>query len=276
MPPSPAGSLVFTTDLTAPPMASLHSSLSVMDGETNRYNIELNASFSLTCTAESPDDFTLSVSRMPSTVTSAITSDVADSMTTMPSTFVKTLTLTYSPFTADLNGIYWCQAVSSTTSNELDSIRILLGTGQCLLAHSSTHSLHRLHWYCPSLTGPAAVARVSDLYIELIPPNPLELQVTVAGAYESLTWSRGGVELAGSGSVSFSDFRQTLTVSSTSAGDAGEYTAAVSGSESVTFQIQEFSESTATVRNEHIITEEITTVFTCIPKSIYCTCVRHW
>ena len=89
------------------------------------------------------------------------------------------------------------------------------------------------------------MTRVSDLYIELIPPNPLELQVTVAGAYESLTWSRGGVELAGSGSVSFSDFRQTLTVSSTSAGDAGEYTAAVSGSESVAFQVQEFSESTS-------------------------------
>ena len=87
------------------------------------------------------------------------------------------------------------------------------------------------------------MTRVSDLYIELIPPNPLELQVTVAGAYESLTWSRGGVELTGSGSVSFSDFRQTLTISSTSAGDAGEYTAAVSGSELVTFQVQEFSES---------------------------------
>ena len=89
------------------------------------------------------------------------------------------------------------------------------------------------------------MTRVSDLYIELIPPNPLELLVMVAGAYESLTWSRGGVELAGSGSVSFSDFRQTLTVSSTSAGDAGEYTAAVSGSESVTFQVEEFSESTS-------------------------------
>ena len=87
------------------------------------------------------------------------------------------------------------------------------------------------------------MTRVSDLYIELIPPNSLELQVTVAGAYESLTWSRGGAELAGSGSVSFSDFRQTLTVSNTSVGDAGEYTAGVSGSESVIFQVQEFSES---------------------------------
>ena len=144
-PRSLAGSLVFTTDLTAPPMASLHSSLSVMDGETNRYNIEPDASFSLNCTAESPEDFILSVLRMPSTVTSAITSDVADSMTTMPSTFVKTLTLTYSPFTPDLNGIYWCQAVSSTTSNELDGRRILLGTSQCLLAHSFTHSLRHLH-----------------------------------------------------------------------------------------------------------------------------------
>ena len=126
-------------------MVSLHSSLSVMDGETNRYNIELNSDFSLNCTAESPDDFTLSVSRMPSSATAGFTSGVADSMTTMPSTFVKTLTLTYSPFTADLNGIYWCQAVSSTTSNELESRHILLGTGQCLLAHSSTHSLHHLH-----------------------------------------------------------------------------------------------------------------------------------
>ncbi len=87
------------------------------------------------------------------------------------------------------------------------------------------------------------MARVSDLYIELIPPNPLELQVTVAGAYKSQTWSRGGVELVESGSVSFSDFRQTLTVSSTSAGDVGEYTDAVSNSMSVTFQVQVFSES---------------------------------
>ena len=87
------------------------------------------------------------------------------------------------------------------------------------------------------------MTRVSELYIELIPPNPLELQVMVTGAYESLTWSRSGVQLAGSGSVSVSDFRQTLNVSSTSAGDAGEYTAAVSSSESVAFQVQEFSES---------------------------------
>ena len=87
------------------------------------------------------------------------------------------------------------------------------------------------------------MTRVSDLYIELIPTNPLELQVTVTGAYERLTWSRDGVELAVSGPVSFSDFRQTLTISTTSSGDAGEYTAAVSVSASVTFQVQEFSES---------------------------------
>ena len=87
------------------------------------------------------------------------------------------------------------------------------------------------------------MTEVSDLYIELIPPNPLELQVTVAGAYERLTWSRGGVELAGNDSVSFSDFRQTLTINSTSSGDAGEYTAAVSASVSAAFQVREFSES---------------------------------
>ena len=89
--------------------------------------------------------------------------------------------------------------------------------------------------------------RVSDIYIELIPPNPLELQVAVAGAYENLTWSHGGMELAGSGSVSFSDFRQTLTVSNTSAGDAGGYTAAVSDSESVIFLVQEFRESMSVI-----------------------------
>ena len=135
---------MFTTDLTAPPMDSLHSSLDVLDGETNRYNIEPDAVFSLTCTAESPEDFTLSV--MPSPVTPAFTQGLTESTTTtMPSTFVKTQTLTYSPFTADLNGIYWCLAVSSTTPNELESRRILLGTGECLLAHSSSPSLHPLH-----------------------------------------------------------------------------------------------------------------------------------
>ena len=87
------------------------------------------------------------------------------------------------------------------------------------------------------------MTRVSDLYVELIPPTPLELQVMVAGAYENLTWSRGGMELAGNDSVSFNNFRQTLSISSTSSGEAGEYTAAVSASDSVTFQVQEFSES---------------------------------
>ena len=69
----------------------------------------------------------------------------------------------------------------------------------------------------------------------------------VAGAYENLTWSHDGMELAGSGSVSFSDFRQTLTVSNTSAEDAGEYTAAVSDSESVIFVVQEFRESMSVI-----------------------------
>ena len=126
---STAGFLEFTTDLTAPPTASLHFSLSVLDNATNRYNIEPNATFYLTCTAESPENFSLTVSRTPSTVTSAFTNNVTESMTTMPTTFVKMITLTYSPFTSDLNGIYWCRAVSSTTSNELESRRILLGTG---------------------------------------------------------------------------------------------------------------------------------------------------
>ena len=83
------------------------------------------------------------------------------------------------------------------------------------------------------------MTRVSDLYIELIPPNSLELQVMVTGAYESLSWSRNGMELE---SVNFTDFRQTLTISSTTSVDAGEYTAEVSASASVTFQVREFSE----------------------------------
>ena len=68
----------------------------------------------------------------------------------------------------------------------------------------------------------------------------------VTGAYESLNWSRNGMELE-SDSVNFTDFRQTLTISSTTSVHAGEYTAevSVSASESVTFQVQEFSESTA-------------------------------
>ena len=87
------------------------------------------------------------------------------------------------------------------------------------------------------------MTRVSDLYVELIPPNPLELQVMVAGAYEKLSWSRGGMELVEGAPVSFTNFRQTLSISGTSSGEAGEYTAAVSASDLVTFQVQEFSES---------------------------------
>ena len=93
------------------------------------------------------------------------------------------------------------------------------------------------------------MTRVSDLYIELIPPNPLELQVIVTGAYEGLTWSRNGVELAVSGLVSFSNFRQALTISSTSFGDAGEYTTAVAASETVNFQVHEFRESSSGIQS---------------------------
>ena len=113
----------------------------------------------------------------------------------------------------------------------------------CLLTPPFPSLLH-LHCQCSSLTGPATVTRVSDLYIELIPPNSLELQVMVTGAYERLSWSLDGMEL-GNDSVSFTNFRQTLTISSTSSGDAGEYTIAVSANDSVMFQVQEFSESTA-------------------------------
>ena len=110
------------------------------------------------------------------------------------------------------------------------------------------------------------MTRVSDLYIELIPPNPLELQVTVTGAYESLTWSRGGTELAGSGSVIFSNFRQTLTISSTSAGDAGEYTVEISVSLSITFQIQVFRESMSGILSCVCMSPSIGI----IPSTVYC------
>ena len=110
----------------------------------------------------------------------------------------------------------------------------------CLLANSFISSLHHLHLQCSSLTGPATVTRVSDLYIELIPLNSLELQVMVTGAYERLSWSRYDMELE-SDSANFTDFRQTLIISSTTSGDAGEYTAEVSANDSVTFQVQEFT-----------------------------------
>ena len=69
----------------------------------------------------------------------------------------------------------------------------------------------------------------------------------VAGAYETLSWSHGGMELVEGAPVSFTNFRQTLSISGTSPGEAGEYTAAVSATDSVTFQVQEFSESTSDI-----------------------------
>ena len=85
------------------------------------------------------------------------------------------------------------------------------------------------------------MTRVSELYIELICPLLLKLEVMVTGAYESLTWSLNGMELE-SDSVNFTDFRQTLAISSTTFVHAGEYTADVSANDSVTFQVWKFSE----------------------------------
>ena len=116
---------------------------------------------------------------------------------------------------------------------------------------------------------------VSDLYVELIPPDPLELQVMVAGAYETLTWSRGGMELVEGAPVSFTNFCQTLSISGTSSGEAGEYTAAVSASDSVTFQVQEFSESTSDItvllpHYSHSMFFPLSVVFPqVLPKSLY-------
>ena len=98
------------------------------------------------------------------------------------------------------------------------------------------------------------MTRVSDLYVELIPPHPLELKVMVAGAYERLTWSRGGMELVEGAPVSFTNFRQTLSINNTSSGEAGEYTAAVSASASVTFQVQVFSKSMHMTDIDHSLT----------------------
>ena len=136
---------MFTTDLTAPPNTSLHSSLSVLDRETNRYNIQQNATFSLNCTAESPDDFTLEA--FPVGVENMTDVDISmnESNTLLPTTYVKTLTYFFSAFSPSSNGMYWCRAVSSATPNVLESRRILLGTGQCLLANSSISSHHHLH-----------------------------------------------------------------------------------------------------------------------------------
>ena len=94
-------------------------------------------------------------------------------------------------------------------------------------------------------TGALTVERVSKMYIELITPNSLELEVTVDGAYSSLKWYRGGVELTSSDNVSITNFNQRLTIAYTSTNDALQYEVIGTNSEvnvSVIFEVQVFSE----------------------------------
>ena len=87
--------------------------------------------------------------------------------------------------------------------------------------------------------------RVSEEYIELISPNSLELEATVDGAYTSVKWYRGGVELTPGGNVTITDFNQKLTLTSTSESDAVQYEVIATNDTanvSVTFEVQVFSE----------------------------------
>ena len=87
--------------------------------------------------------------------------------------------------------------------------------------------------------------RVSEEFIELMRPNPLEIEVTVDGAYSSLRWYREGVEVTSGGNVSITDFSHKLTISSTAASDAGQYEVIATndtGNVSVVFEVQVFSE----------------------------------
>ena len=100
-------------------------------------------------------------------------------------------------------------------------------------------------------TGALTVERVSEMYIELVTPNSLELEVTVDGAYSSLKWYRGGVELTSSENVSITNFNQRLTIAHTSTSDALQYEVIGTDSEvnvSVIFEVQIFSEYIAAWR----------------------------
>ena len=124
------GSLTLMTDLTSPPLAALHSSLTAMDGDGNRFNIQPNASFSIECVVESPGKFTLQATLNGDILNTenGVNVSVLSTTLTGPTTVRRTLVIAFGSFSRGMNGVYACSAVSAVTS--ITSRVIFLSTGQ--------------------------------------------------------------------------------------------------------------------------------------------------
>ena len=124
------GSLTLVTDLTSPPSAALHSSLTAMDGDGNRFNIQPNASFSIECVVESPGEFSLhaNVDGRPLSTGNGTSVSVLMSTSVGPARVQKTLSIAFSSFSPAMNGVYGCTADSALT--RVTSRKIFLSTGQ--------------------------------------------------------------------------------------------------------------------------------------------------
>ena len=121
------GSISFTGDLSAPPGGALDTTIDVTNDEPDRYNIEDGVSFSLTCVAEGPNDFELTLWKDGVEVTSPPPS-VATETLSMPLRMRKTLNVTFSSFSASDNGVYQCNASNAYTT--VSSRSVLLGSGK--------------------------------------------------------------------------------------------------------------------------------------------------
>ena len=121
------GSISFTGDLSAPPESALDTIIDVPNDEPDRYNIEDGVSFSLTCVAEGPNDFELTLWKDGVEVTSPLPS-VATETLSMPLRMRKTLNVTFSSFSASDNGVYQCNASNAYTT--VSSRSVLLGSGK--------------------------------------------------------------------------------------------------------------------------------------------------
>ena len=124
------GSLTLVTDFTSPPSIALHSSLTAMDGDGNRFNIQPNASFSIECVVESPGEFSLHANVNGRQLSTGNGTSVSVAMSTPvgPARVQKTLAITFSSFSPAMNGVYGCTADSALT--RVTSRKIFLSTGQ--------------------------------------------------------------------------------------------------------------------------------------------------
>lgn len=124
-----AGSLTLVTDLTSPPFAALHSSLTAMDGNSNRFNIQSGANFSIECVVESPGDFTIQATVDGGVLNTGngVNVSVLKATSLEPTTTRKTLVIAFDPFLPRTNGVYGCSATSSLTN--VTSRKMFLSTG---------------------------------------------------------------------------------------------------------------------------------------------------